>query len=91
MTTKGGERFDWGSLVPRVIHPLKVASIEALEWIDQPLSASELTKIIDNEHYGVANISYHLNKLAQVDALEIVRERQVRGAVEKFYFFPAAK
>lgn len=91
MTTKGDERFDWGSLVPRIVHPLKVVSIEALQWIGRPLSASDLTKIIDNERYGVANISYHLNKLAEVEAIEVVSERQKRGAIEKFYFFPIAK
>ena len=39
ITVQGGERFDWEALVPLVIHPLKVAILEALEWIGQPLSA----------------------------------------------------
>lgn len=91
MSTKGGERFDWGSLVPCVIHPLKVASIEALLWIEQPLSATDLTKVIDNERYRVASVSYHLIKLAEADAIEVVGKRPRRGAIEKFYFFPVAK
>ncbi len=91
MTAKGGERFDWASLVPRIVHPLKVAMIEALAWVEEPLSASDLTKVIDSERYGVANVSYHLNKLAEIDAIEVVGERQRRGALEKFYFFPPAK
>ena len=88
MTAKGGERFDWGSLVPHVIHPLKVAAVEALQWVDQPLSASDLAKLIDNDKYSLGHVSYHLIKLANVDALKVVRTRRVRGATEKFYFFP---
>jgi hypothetical protein len=91
MTKKGDERFDWGSLVPQVIHPLKVAVIEALEWVQEPLSASDLSKIIDDERYRVPNVSYHMVKLAEVGAIEVVGECQRRGAVEKSYFFPPAK
>lgn len=90
MTAKGGERFDWGSLVPQVIHPLKVAIVEALAWVDRPLSAADLTKVIDNERYRVPNVSYHVVKLAEMGAIEVVGERQRRGAIEKFYFFPPA-
>jgi hypothetical protein len=90
MTAKGGERFDWGSLVPQVIHPLKVAIIEALAWIEEPLSATDFRKLF-SQRFSTAVISYHLVKLAEADALELTRKRQVRGATEKFYFFPPAK
>ena len=91
MTTKGGERFDWASLVPQVIHPLKVALVEALQWVDRPLSAADLTKIVDNESYQVSGVSYHMVRLAKVGAIEVVGKRQRRGAIETFYFFPPAK
>jgi hypothetical protein len=88
MTMKGDAQFDWSALVPHVVHPLKVAAIEALQWVGQPLSASDLTKSIDNDRCSLAHVSYHLVKLAEADALEVVRTRRVRGATEKFYFFP---
>jgi DNA-binding transcriptional ArsR family regulator len=87
VAVKGDGRFDWETLVPLVVHPLKVTAIEALEWIGQPLSASDLTKIIDDEKMGLSHVSYHLNRLGAVGALKVVRRRQVRGSVEKFYFF----
>ncbi len=84
------ERFDWGSLVPHVIHPLKVAIIEALLWVEQPLSATDFRKLL-NERFSTPRISYHLVKLAETDALELTQQQQVRGVIEKFYFFPPAK
>jgi DNA-binding transcriptional ArsR family regulator len=88
VTVKGDERFDWGELVPFIVHPLKVTAIEAIEWIGMPLSATDLTKVIDDKKIGLSHVSYHLNRLGQVGALKVVRKRQVRGSIEKFYFFP---
>jgi hypothetical protein len=68
-----------------------VAIVEALLWLDRPLSAADLTEVIDNERYRVSSLSYHMSKLAEVDAIEMVGRRQGRGATEKFYFFPPAE
>lgn len=89
ITTKGNEpSFDWDELVPRLVHPLKVATIEALWWIELPLSPSELTKVFEGK-FLLGVISYHARALANVKALKVVGERPVRGAVQHFYFFPA--
>jgi DNA-binding transcriptional ArsR family regulator len=87
VTVEGGERFAWDALVPHIVHPLKVTIVEALRWIDQPLSASDLTKVIEDDKYGLSHVSYHMVKLARAGALEVVRTRPVRGSLEKFYFF----
>jgi hypothetical protein len=83
----GGEPFTWDAFVPYIVHPLKVSIVEALRWIDEPLSASDLTKVIDDEEYGLSHVSYHMVRLAGTGALEVVRTRPVRGSLEKFYFF----
>ena len=41
----------------------------------------------DDEKLGLSHVSYHLNRLGAVGALKVVRRRQVRGSIEKFYFF----
>lgn len=83
----GDERqFDWLSLIPRVIHPLKVAIIEAMLWIDQPLSASDLAKVFSRE-FSLGLVAYHLKELEKAAVTEVVGDRQVRGAKEKFHFF----
>jgi len=85
---EGGESFTWDALVPHIVHPLKVIIIEALWWIGEPLSASDLTKVIEDEKYGLSHVSYHMVRLAKSGAIEVVRARPVRGSLEKFYFFP---
>jgi hypothetical protein len=80
--------FDWGSLVPYVIHPVKVAIIEALMWIDRPLSSSQMEHLFDRNSYYLGVVAHHAKGLKDWGALEVVRTRPVRGAKEKFYFFP---
>jgi hypothetical protein len=87
----GGEQFDWSLLVPRTIHPLKVAIIEAMEWIGQPLAPSELVYLVDeldNEKFGLSHVSYHMAKLRELGALKVVQTEPVRGAQKHFYWFP---
>jgi hypothetical protein len=79
-------QFDWLSLIPRIIHPIKVAIIEALLWVDQPLSASDLTKVFEQE-FSLGLVAYHLKELDKVGVAKEVGHRHVRGAREKFYFF----
>jgi hypothetical protein len=82
-----GSTFDWDSLVPFLVHPLKVAIVEAISWIEAPLSASELAKIFMSE-FELSLVSYHLTKLAGVGAVVKVGQRPVRGALQSFYYFP---
>lgn len=76
--------FDWDSLVPHVIHPLRVAIIEAMAWIEVPVSARELDAVFDEE-FGVPLVSYHVRTLADLGALEKVHQQAVRGALQTFY------
>jgi hypothetical protein len=79
--------FDWGALVSLLVHPAKVAIIEALRWIGEPLSATELRNLFDDGDYYLSLISYHARTLADVSVIEVKRTRRVRGAEEKYYYF----
>jgi hypothetical protein len=85
-SVRNKEIFDWGAVGARAMHPAKVAILEALHWICRPLSASQLEKVLDGV-YSLGVISHHLKCLADWDALEVVERRQVRGAMEKSFFF----
>ena len=76
--------FNWDALILLSVHPMKVAIIEALQWIEVPLSPKELDRIFDEE-YGVSLVSYHTRTLADVGVVERVRQQSVRGAVQSFY------
>jgi hypothetical protein len=87
--TSGGQwSFNWDVLIPMSVHPVKVAIIEALQWIAVPLSPKELDRIFDDE-YGVSLVSYHMRTLAKVGVVERVRQQAVRGAVQSFYTLAA--
>ncbi len=77
-------QFDWEALVPLLVHPAKVEIIEAMSWIEVPLSATDLDRILSGQ-LGVSLISYHLRKLAELKAIEKVRQEHVRGAIQTFY------
>lgn len=90
-TTNGdGGAFDWESLVPLFIHPLKVAVVEALDWIEQPLSPTELALMFDEKGWTLGIVAYHVNTLLKAGVIEVIGERQARGARESYYYFPQA-
>ncbi|HEV7563411.1 MAG TPA: hypothetical protein VGO24_07900 [Solirubrobacterales bacterium] len=76
--------FDWAALVPSLVHPTRVAMVEAMSWIGRPLSPTDLTHILDNE-FTVSYLSYHVRELRKMEVMEKVSSRQVRGATESFY------
>jgi hypothetical protein len=75
-------------LIPTSVHPVKVAIIEALQWIAVPLSPRELDRMFDEE-FGVSLVSYHMRTLAEIGVVERVRQQAVRGAVQSFYTLAA--
>lgn len=85
----GEEALDWVALVPRVIYPTKLWIIEAIRWIDQPLSATQVEHVLVGA-VPKSSISYHMITLAKWGVLEIAHTQQVRGAIEKFYVFTDA-
>jgi repressor of nif and glnA expression len=87
---EGGEArpVDWAALVSLLVHPLKVDILEAMSWIDKPLSANDLTKVIDSPEYALSHVAYHVRGLSEAKAIRKVRQRQVRGATETFFKLP---
>jgi hypothetical protein len=84
MATTGNEKFDWESLVPRVLHPMQVEIIEAMVWIGRPLSASELRLVFEEAH-GLSHVAYHVDRLADLKALRKAGGEQVRGTYKSYY------
>lgn len=86
--TPSPHHFNWESLVPHLIHPAKVMIIEAMQWVEVPVSPKELDRIFD-EGFGVSLVAYHMRTLADVGVVERVRQQAVRGAVQSFYALSA--
>src|SRR3954467_145557 len=86
----GGGRsipVNWERLARATAHPLRVSILEIL-GIDngRVLSPSDLSRELQ---IPLSNTNYHVTELAKSDLIELVRERQVRGATEHFYRLPA--
>jgi DNA-binding transcriptional ArsR family regulator len=80
---------DWPALVPRLVHPTKVAILEAMLWIGRPLSATELKEIACGDT-ALESFSYHLKRLVEVGVLEVVgklKARKSRSANRETFFF----
>ena len=75
--------FDWSAFVP-LVHPMKTAIIEAMCWVDDPLSANLLSHMTGGR-YTLQYVSYHVKTLAEAGLIVQVKRRQVRGATERLY------
>jgi DNA-binding transcriptional ArsR family regulator len=79
---------NWELLARATAHPLRVSILEIL-GIDggRVLSPSDLSRELQ---IPLSNTNYHVTELAKAGLIELVRERQVRGATEHFYRLPEA-
>jgi hypothetical protein len=85
----GGSPFPgWEAFVAHTVHPVKVAIVEALLWIGEPLSATQMEGSFDESGHYLGIVSYHAKGLEEWGALVVADTRQVRGAVESFFYFP---
>ncbi len=55
----------------RVLHPVDVQIIEALNWSEQPLSAGDL-KLFFDDKVSWHSLCRHLRRLARLEAVELV-------------------
>jgi hypothetical protein len=76
--------FDWASLIPQIVHPDKVAIIEAMYYIDLPMSALDLHITTGGER-ALSHTAYHVRVLAESGVIRKVSQRERRGATQKFY------
>jgi predicted ArsR family transcriptional regulator len=74
---------NWERLARANTHPLRVSILEALS-IDggRTLSPKDLSLELQSP---LSTVNYHVTELRRSDLVEVVDERQVRGAIEHFY------
>jgi DNA-binding transcriptional ArsR family regulator len=79
---------NWERLARTTAHPLRVSILEIL-GLDggRTMSPSDLCRELQ---IPLSNTNYHVTELAKSGLIELIRERQVRGATEHFYRLPAA-
>jgi len=59
---------NWAALVARVLHPTYVEIIEALRWIDRPLTGTDLVRVLQGQRVGL-RVERRLQQLARLGAV----------------------
>ena len=85
----GDEQFNWDLLVSRIVHPIQVVTIEALNWIGLPLAPTDLVEMFEHRPYTSSHIGYHFVALSERNVIELVDTAAVRGATKHFYVLAA--
>jgi hypothetical protein len=78
--------FVWTSLVPRLVHPTKLAIVEALIAAGRPLSVEELVPQLPAVDGNTELIRYHANSMVRAGALVVAVEPEAAADVHYFYF-----
>jgi DNA-binding transcriptional ArsR family regulator len=81
----GAAAVDWDGLLASLLHPTQCQIIEAMHWIDRPVSASQLVRVFDRDPKDLSALSYHLRRLRALKIARLVSVRSVRGANERLY------
>jgi DNA-binding transcriptional ArsR family regulator len=68
------------TLVQAISHPLRVQALSIL--VERAASPKEIAAELE---VPVGNISYHVAELEEIELVELVEEKQRRGAIEHFY------
>ncbi len=78
--------LNWEHLARATAHPLRISILEIL-GLDggRTLSPSDLSQELQ---IPLSNTNYHVTELAKAGLIELVNQRQVRGATEHFYRIP---
>jgi len=82
----------WEPFLPHLVHPIKVAIVEALLWIGQPLSAVQFGRVLRGVDDGFceSNVRYHVRHLVELGVLEVTSD--YGGAPrEKFFYFATGR
>jgi hypothetical protein len=74
----------WQAALFGLLHPTKIAVLQAHLWIDQPLSVTLLFEVFEGA-IALNNLAYHVRVLARAGVLHEVSTKQRRGALEHFY------
>jgi hypothetical protein len=82
------EHFIWHSLVPRLVHPTKLAIIEALIDAERPLSVDDLIPLLPVVDGNAELIRYHANSMVKAGALQVASVQVTAAGETPRFFFP---
>jgi hypothetical protein len=85
----GDRKFIWTVLVPRLIHPTKLAIIETLIEAEAPLSVDELIpRLPTAERVNSEVVRYHAISMVKVGVLEVDSAQSESNPRIPYFYFP---
>lgn len=81
------ENPNWEEIGIRLLHPTQIVIIEALLWVNLPISPRLLQHLSPDAGITLGHFAYHCKRLMQLEILEKVGSVPRRGAAESYYFF----
>lgn len=83
--------YIWTSLVPRLIHPTKLAIVRALIEAGKPQSVDDLKPYLLAADSSPEGIQCHTSHMVEVDALEVTSIQIKAGDEVPLLFFPQSE
>jgi hypothetical protein len=74
----------WSAALFSLIHPIKLAAVEAFLYIEEPMSGLLVYEVLGRPA-SFGTVSYHVRRLAEVGVLVDLYVEPRRGAHERFY------
>jgi hypothetical protein len=87
MVDSGPEIPDWEEIGVRLLHPTQIVIIEAMSWMELPISPRLLEHLSPDMGITLGHFAYHCKRLAQLKILEKIGSVPRRGAAENYYYF----
>lgn len=74
----------WAALAARILHPAYVEIIEALRWIDRPLTGTDLVRVLQGQRVGL-RVERRLQQLARLGAVAPENDEETRSPMRRAY------
>jgi hypothetical protein len=74
----------WTTALLSLIHPAKIAAVEAFAWIGEPMSALVVYEVLGRD-WPFGTVAYHLRRLEESGVLRDHYVEPRRGAHERYF------
>lgn len=83
--------YIWTSLVPRLVHPTKLAIVEALVEVGTPQSVDDLSPKLLEVDRNPGAIRYHARYMVEAGTLELTSTQIKDGEEAPLLYFPSSE
>jgi DNA-binding transcriptional ArsR family regulator len=83
---EGGDLVDWDAFASLEDHPMRVAIVETIRGVGEPLTADELKEMFDESEASLSVVAYHLMTLVEAEVVFCVADLVGGASIERAYW-----